>query len=175
MKFIFKSFLVYAIAGLLFSIGAQAVTTTCAVSVDGQTQKVTFTSAGPNAIIKIGNEPPQKIYRSVQLKMTSAQVDKCHFGKNEAQFHKCLDMTFGTVDEYQEMLPTLFAYIRWQEKSGVLSLGFDTSKIAVGKMHYRGPINPAFGASVFVQFFDRQSQLLGQILDMGAGQLLECK
>ena len=115
--------------------------------------------------------PVRGLYE-VSMSLTSAQLDRCGFGRvSDTQFKSCLTDTFGALNAYQEGLPLTLAYIRLHNSL----VSFDTLTVASGRMYYLSEFNPAYGVRAFVQFFDQKNNLVGQIYQPGLGAMLDCK
>lgn len=157
---------------MLFSFMALASTSNCVLSTPEGQKIVRLTSSG----VQIDADSPQKVIRSANLNFTTRQVDQCNFGLDKDEnFKACLQSTLGAFDEYQESLPQTLGYIRYHAKRGNPIVTFNTKAVASGKMHYLSEFNPAFGVSGFIQFFDKNQKLVGQIYEPGLGSMLECK
>ncbi len=167
----------FSLGILLFSFVASASTSNCVVSTPEGQKTVHLTQYMPTGgSVQIDKDSPQKVLRRTTLNFTAKQVDQCTFGADsDENFEACLKSTFGPLDKYEQGLPLSLAYIRYHAKRGRQIVAFDTSAVASGKVHYLSEFNPAFGTSGFIQFFDKNQKLVGQIYEPGFGMLLDCK
>lgn len=166
-----------SIGVIVFSIGASAAKSSCVVTTSVGKRTVSLIQYMPTGgTVQVGNEVPQNVIRRVSLNFTAQQVDQCRFGfASDESFKTCLQSKFGSLDEYREALPVTLAYIRFEAKRNLDFVSFNTDAVASGKMHYLAEFNPAFGTSAFVQFFDKNQNLVGQIYEPGLGMMLDCK
>jgi hypothetical protein len=131
-------------------------------------------SSAVEASLQIGENAAEKVVKTVAMNLSSAQVEKCTEAVDDqaGQLEKCLASQVGTFDPSQIALAKTF---RWISLYHPHMVAFDTSQVVGAKKYCVTEPDSDGAAKAFIDFFDKNGNVLGHVVDSGVGLAIGCR